>query len=109
LSSDDLSAEQAESYGYVNRAFSDADLDAHVDALATRIAGFDKWAISNTKRLVNTSLPPDVELGAGWDACIESLRRPAARDGIDQLIERGFHRPGAVEDRLGDYLGQLTR
>jgi hypothetical protein len=25
-------------------------------------------AIANTKRLVNTSLPPDVEIGAGWDA-----------------------------------------
>ena len=68
LSSEDLSGEQAEAYGYVNRALPDADLDAHVEALATRIAQFDKWAIANTKRLVNTSLPPDVEIGAGWDA-----------------------------------------
>lgn len=28
-------------------------------------------------RLVNTSLPPDVELEAGWDACIATLGRPA--------------------------------
>ena len=73
LSSEDIGAEQAEAYGYVNRALPDADLDALVEALATRIAGFDKWAIANTKRLVNTSLPPDVELGAGWDASIASL------------------------------------
>ena len=51
----------------LNRALPDAELDAFVEALATRISGFDKWAIANTKRLVNTSLPPDVELGAGWD------------------------------------------
>jgi hypothetical protein len=60
----------------------------------------------NAKRLVNTSLPPDVELGAGWDACIASLGRPAAQEGIKALIRRGFHKPGDVENRLGYYLGQ---
>ena len=55
LSSEDIRGEQAEAYGYVNRALPDADLDAFVEALATRIAGFDKWAIANTKRLVNTA------------------------------------------------------
>src|SRR4051794_30713556 len=109
LSSEDFSAEQAEAYGYVNRALPDADLDAFVDALATRIAGFDRWAIANTKRLVNTSLPPDVELGAGWDLCIASLGRPAAQEGIKALMARGFHKPGDVENRLGYYLGQIVR
>jgi enoyl-CoA hydratase/carnithine racemase len=109
LSSEDVRGEQAEAYGYVNRALPDADLDAFVEALATRIAGFDKWAIANTKRLVNTSLPPDVELGAGWDACIASLGRPAAQDGIKALMARGFHKPGDVENRLGYYLGQIAR
>src|SRR3954454_15987283 len=108
LSSEDLSADQAEAYGYINRALPDAGLDAFVDALATRIAKFDKWAIGNTKRLVNTSLPPDVELGAGWDACIASLGRPAAQEGIRALIARGFHKPGEVENRLGYYLGQIA-
>lgn len=108
LSSDDIRGEQAEAYGYVNRALPDAELDAHVDALATRISGFDKWAIAQTKRLVNTSLPPDVELGAGWDACIASLGRPAAQDGIRALTERGFQSPGDVEDRLGFHLGKLA-
>jgi enoyl-CoA hydratase/carnithine racemase len=109
LSSEDIRAEQAEAYGYINRALPDADLDAFVEALATRIAKFDKWAIANTKRLVNTSLPPDVEIGAGWDACIASLGRPAAQEGIKALMERGFHKPGDVENRLGYYLGQIPR
>src|SRR5271154_767697 len=34
LSSEDLRADQAEAYGYVNRALPDADLDAFVEALA---------------------------------------------------------------------------
>jgi enoyl-CoA hydratase/carnithine racemase len=109
LGSEDIGADQAEAYGYVNRALPDADLDAFVDALATRIAGFDKWAIANTKRLVNTSLPADVELGAGWDACIASLGRPAAQEGIKALIARGFHKPGDIENRLGYHLGELAR
>ena len=109
FSAEDIGADQAAAYGYVNRALPDAELDAFVDALATRIAGFDKWAIANTKRLVNTSLPPDVELGAGWDACLASLGRPAAQESIKALMARGFHKPGDIEDRLGYHIGQLAR
>ena len=109
LSSEDIRGEQAEAYGYVNRALPDAELDAFVEALATRISGFDKWAIANTKRLVNTSLPPDVEFGAGWDACMASIGRPAAQAGIQALMAQGFHQPGEVENRLGYYLGQIKR
>ena len=107
LGSDDLGGDQAAEYGYVNRALPDAALDAYVDALATRIARFDTWAIANTKRLVNTSLPPDVELGAGWDACIASLGRPAAQTRIKALMAQGFQQPGDVEDRLGFHIGEL--
>src|SRR3984885_13833305 len=109
LGSEDIRGDQAEAYGYVNRTLPDAELDGFVDALASRISKFDKWAIANTKRLVNTSLPPDVELGAGWDACIASLGRSAAQDGIKALMERGFHKPGDAENRLGYYLGQIHR
>jgi hypothetical protein len=81
-------------------------LDHFVDALATRIASFDKWAIANTKRLVNeANLPPDVEIRAGWDACMASLKRPAAQAGIKALLELGLQKPGDTENRLGFYLG----
>jgi enoyl-CoA hydratase/carnithine racemase len=109
LGSEDIRGDQAEVYGYVNRTLPDADLDEFVEALANRISKFDKWAIANTKRLVNTSLPPDVELGAGWDACIASLGRPAAQNGIKALMARGFHKPGDAENRLGYYLSQIPR
>jgi len=109
LSSEDIRGEQAEAYGYVNRALPDAELDAFVEAFATRIAGFDKWAIANTKRLVNTSLPPDVELAAGWDACMTSIGRPAAQERIKALMAIGFHKPGDIENRLGYHIGQIAR
>jgi enoyl-CoA hydratase/carnithine racemase len=110
LSSDDIGGDLAAAYGYVNRSLADSELDGFVNALATRIASFDKWAIANTKRLVNAaSLPPDVEIAAGWDACMASIARPAAQGKIKALMERGFHKPGDVEDRLGFYEGQLGR
>jgi len=109
LSSEDIGGELAEAYGYVNRALPDAELDGFVDALATRIAGFEKWAIANTKRLVNASLPPDVEIAAGWDACMASVGRPATQARIKAFFELGFHKPGEAEDRLGAYLGRLER
>ena len=91
LGSDDIGGDLAEAYGYVNRSLPDAELDGFVDALATRIASFDKWAIANTKRLVNAaSLPPDVEIAAGWDACMASITRPAAQSRIKALFEQGF-------------------
>jgi enoyl-CoA hydratase/carnithine racemase len=110
LGSDDISAVLAAEYGYVNRALPDAELDRFVDALARRIASFDKWAIANTKRLVNAaSLPPDVEIAAGWEACMASIGRPAAQESFKTLFEQGFGKPGEVEERLGDHVGQLRR
>ena len=110
LGSDDIGGELAELYGYVNRSLPDAELDNFVDALATRIASYDKWAIANTKRLVNAaSLPPDVEIAAGWDACMTSIARPAAQESIKRLFEQGFHKPGDAETRLGFYVGRLRR
>jgi enoyl-CoA hydratase/carnithine racemase len=108
LSSDDIRGADAEFLGYVNRALADAELDGFVDALANRIASFDKWAIANTKRLVNeASLPPDVEIRAGWDACMASVKRPAAQESIKALLDQGLQKPGELEDRLGFYVGQL--
>jgi enoyl-CoA hydratase/carnithine racemase len=108
LSSNDIGGDLAQAYGYVNRSLPDAELDGFVDELAKRIASFDKWAIANTKRLVSEAcLPPNVEISAGWDACMASIGRPAAQGRIKALFERGFHRPGDAEDRLGFYVGQL--
>jgi enoyl-CoA hydratase/carnithine racemase len=110
LSSEDIPGDLAELYGYVNRSFPDSELDAFVDALATRISSFEKWSISNTKRLVNAaSLPPDVEMSAGWDACINSIARPATQQRMKKLFDQGFHKPGDAENRLGFYVGKLGR
>jgi enoyl-CoA hydratase/carnithine racemase len=108
LSADDIGGELAERYGYVNRSLPDAELDGFVEALAMRIASFDKDAIAETKRLVDVaSLPPDVEIKPEWDAFLASLGRPASQSRIKALMARGFHRAGDVENRLGFHVGQI--
>ena len=108
LGADDINGELAERYGYVNRALPDAELDAFIDRLAVRISSFDKQAIAETKRLVDiASLPPDAEIAPEWNAFLASLGRPASQTRIKALMERGFHRPGDVEQRLGYHVGQL--
>jgi enoyl-CoA hydratase/carnithine racemase len=110
IGSDDIGGDVAQAYGYVNRSLPDAELDGFVDALATRIASFDKWAISNTKRLVNAaSRTPEVEMAAGWEACMASVARPATQARLKAFRELGFHKPGDAEDRLGFYVGRLNR
>jgi enoyl-CoA hydratase/carnithine racemase len=110
LGSDDIPGDIAELYGYVNRALPDAELDGFVEALAERIASFDKHAIAETKRLANLAdLPPDSEIEPEWDAFMTSLARPSTQARLKQLMEHGFHKPGDVETRLGYHTGQLGR
>ena len=108
LGADDIPGDLAERYGYVNRSMPDAELDGFVEALAMRIASFDKDAIAETKRLVDVaSLPADLEIRPEWEAFLTSLGRPASQNRIKALMARGFHRAGDVENRLGFHVGQL--
>jgi enoyl-CoA hydratase/carnithine racemase len=107
IGADDFNGEIAERYGYVNRSLPDSELDGFVDALAKRIAGFDRQAIADTKRLVNlASLPPDAEMQPGWDAFITSVQRPAAQARVKALVEKGLQQPGDIERNLGRYTAQ---
>jgi enoyl-CoA hydratase/carnithine racemase len=108
LSGEDIDGELAERYGYVNRSLPDADLDRFVDTLARRIAGFDKEAIADIKRLVNaTNLPSDAEIGAGWDGFIGSVQRPQAQQRVKKLMALGLQAKAEVEARLPEYTGTL--
>jgi len=110
LGADDIPGDLAERYGYVNRSVPDAELDELVDGLATRIASFDKRAISETKRFVDVaSLPPDYEIAPEWDVCFASIMRPAAQKRISGLLDQGLHKAGDVETRLGHYVGRIGR
>ena len=108
LTGSDIGGELAERYGYVNRALPDAELDAFVDAMARRIAGFDKQTIADIKGLVNlNSLPPNDQIGAEWEAFLGSVKRPSAQKRLSELMELGLQTNPDVERRLPEYTGKL--
>lgn len=109
LSGNDINGEIAERYGYVNRALPDAELDGFVEALARRIATFDKQSLSEIKNLVNaSSLPPDDAIGAEWSGFIASVQRPAAQRNIKALMELGLQKNPDVEINLAKYTGEVN-
>jgi len=68
----------------------------------------DKASAHSTKRFADVaSLPPDFEIAPERDVCLASIGRPAAQERIKMLMERGLHKPGDVERRLGYHVGLL--
>ncbi|MGZ4675588.1 MAG: enoyl-CoA hydratase/isomerase family protein [Acidimicrobiia bacterium] len=61
LGCDDVDAETAAAWGYVNRALPDGELRPFVDALAMRIASFPAGAIARAKQAVDAALPDPLE------------------------------------------------
>jgi enoyl-CoA hydratase/carnithine racemase len=107
---DVIDGDLAERYGYVNRSLPDNELDAFVDTLATRIASFEREVISEIKRLVNiASLPPDSELKPEWDAFIKTSATPTAQARIKFLLDKGFQKPGDLEDRLNYHTATYSK
>jgi enoyl-CoA hydratase/carnithine racemase len=108
LSGEDIDGDLAERYGYVNRSLPDAELGPFVDALARRIATFEKETIGEIKLRVGiASLPPDGELGGEWNSFLASVQRPAAQQRIGKLMKLGLQTNPDVETRLPHYTGML--
>jgi len=108
LGANDFDGDTAERYGYVNRALPDAELDGFVDALARRIASFDRRAIAAAKNLVNqVSLPSADRLLDSITSFETALTWPEALQRIQALLERGLQRDVDFEKRWPEVLGTL--
>ena len=108
LGANDFDGDTAERYGYVNRALPDAELDGFVDALARRIASFDRRAIAAAKNLVNHVSLPSAE--RFLDAIISfetALTWSETQRRIQALLERGLQRDADFEKRWPEVLGTL--
>jgi len=108
LGADDFDGETAERYGYVNRCLPDAELDGFVDALARRIASFDRRALSAAKALVNqVSLPTADQLLGALISFESALTWPEAQRRIKAVMERGLQRDTDFEMRWPALLDRL--
>ena len=105
LSGDDFPGELAERYGYVNRAFPDAQLDDFVESFAQRLASFDKRALAAIKHLVDiNTLPSNDELTSGLAAFFESVRRPETEARVASMLRAGLQTRSDVELHLGHHI-----
>src|SRR5438876_7239434 len=109
LGANDFDGDTAERYGYVNRALPDAELDGFVDALARRIASFDRRAIAAGKSLVNeVSLPPFDRLLDAFASFGTALGWPEAQNRIKTVLGRGLQRDAGFEKNWPEVLGTLV-
>jgi enoyl-CoA hydratase/carnithine racemase len=97
----DLDGPRAEQYGYVNRLIADDQLDAEVEAIASRLARFDHDAIARTKSSVDqVTLPDNSELGPLWNDFLELFRRHARQAQAARLGELGLDTDDEFERSL---------
>jgi enoyl-CoA hydratase/carnithine racemase len=109
LGANDFDGDTAERYGYVNRSLPDAELDGFVDALARRIASFDRRALAAAKNLVNqVSLPPADRLLDAFTSFGAALTWPEAQQRIQAVLERGLQRDANFEKAWPEVLGNLV-
>ena len=102
LVADDLDGRRAEQYGYVNRVIDEDQLDDEVEAIATRLARFDREAIARTKFYVDhVTLPPESEFPPALADFFELLGRPAQQAQYARLEALGLNRDSDLERSLG--------
>ena len=108
LGANDFDGDTAERYGYVNRALPDVELGGFVDALARRIASFDRRAIVAAKNLVNdVSLPSADRLLDALNSFQTALAWPETQRRIKALFERGLQQDVDFEKGWPAVLGTL--
>jgi enoyl-CoA hydratase/carnithine racemase len=109
LSGDDFNADIAERYGWVNRTLDDDDLDSFADALARRLASFDRQALGAVKAQVNRfGTPTATELLSSTDIFFTALGWPGQRTRRDRMRSiGGYGVPSDFELNFGRYLPAL--
>jgi enoyl-CoA hydratase/carnithine racemase len=108
LGANDFDGDTAERYGYVNRALPEAELDGFVDALARRIASFDRRAVAAAKTLVNqVSLPSADQLLNALNSFQVALTWTETQRRIQVLVRRGLQQDSDFERRWPAVLGTL--
>src|SRR5208282_2390653 len=105
LSADDFDGDIAERYGWVNRTLDDDALDSFVDALARRLASFDREVLGAAKAQINRfGRPTAAELQTSNDMIFPMLALPGTRARRDKIRNVGYGVPSDFEFNFGRYL-----
>jgi len=108
LGCDDVPADVAERWGYLNRALPPAELGPFVEQLARRIAAFPPEAIALAKRAVNAAAPNVVEGLLEEAHCFNlSVATTAARERMAAFVAGGGQ-SRELERRVGGLAALLA-
>lgn len=109
LSSDDYSAEEAQQYGWINRALPDDELSMHVNRLANRIANFPAAGIKHAKEMVNAATATSEVLLTDESERFQVLMKtPEVANRVKWLLSQDAISGGEVELHLGAALARLA-
>jgi enoyl-CoA hydratase/carnithine racemase len=109
LGAEDLDAETAERWGYLNRIFAPADIGPFVAALARRIATFPVEAVRYAKESINNAEKPLSE-GLPDEAYLfqRTLRTEGAQRNMKRFLEMGGQtREGEL--KVGELMGKVAK
>ena len=108
LGAADFDADEAERYGWINRALPDAELDDFVAQLARRIASFPADAVRATKQVVNElTLPAADAFRVDAKRFQHFVASDAVKHRMAVLFGQGLQTRGDLERDLGDRIGRL--
>lgn len=96
VGSADLSAEDAERLGIVNRALPADQLDAYVDCLARHIADQPRYAVAAAKRVVQAACPP-LDFVPEMEGSAMAMGHPDTPAYIEGMLAAGMQRSLADE------------
>ena len=109
LSGEDIDAETAERWGYLNRSFAPDEIAPFVDRLARRIAGYPSEAVAATKRSVDCAELPLADGLVEEDYLFQRLiRTPDARRRMRRFLEIGGQTLEG-ELRVADLCAEIER
>ncbi|MFJ6826262.1 enoyl-CoA hydratase/isomerase family protein [Pseudomonas sp. NPDC090964] len=108
-SADDFDADLGERYGFVNRSIPDAELDGFVDALARRMAKFEKRALETGKKMVNArgGVPSEGDLWMSNHILQGVDLWPEAQSAFQKLLDAGLGKVGDFELNFAERMGDL--
>ncbi len=97
LGGDDFSAEEAERYGWINRALPPAELGPFVDRLAHRIASYPKQTLRETKRTIQRISGENIERDLltkqrAFDSLMSDPRSERV-ERMQRFLDRGVQTP----------------
>jgi enoyl-CoA hydratase/carnithine racemase len=106
IGAQDIDADTAALYGWINRALPDAELDNFVDGMARRIASWDKPAIAAAKQAVNarSTMTTPALTSETEKLFFEFIGHKATQERVARLMGLGLQTRGKIEYDLPNYL-----